>query len=142
MIKLAKALQSQANALRARRRARDGLPAQSGADSHGPQRAKPTWSTDLVLVCDECEDSFKGGVDGKGMLMSQYLEQAMIREGLRSELRVVRCACIDLCPGRGIALMCASDADLERPIRVFRHGDDPETVVGWLRGHAERSRDH
>jgi hypothetical protein len=94
-----------------------------------PIRAAPDW-TDVVFVCAEC--THRGDDDELGSLR-KWLKRELKSRGLKKQLRVVDCSCLDLCPKRGVVLARGSELAADRKkLRVHRSGDDPQALIDWL----------
>lgn len=106
-------------------------------ESRGLTRAKPSWDGELVLVCRRCQKDLRRGVDGRGTKLSDWLPGALKRAGAGGACTVIECGCFDLCPKRGVALMRLGEANSAKPLRVYREGEDPATVVDWLLSRSE-----
>jgi hypothetical protein len=94
----------------------------------GPTRAAASWD-ELLLVCRKCAKRQSHARDG--LPLRKVLKQAL--KGAAPRMRVVECACLDLCPKDGVTLALGSELGDARKLRVLRNGDDVQRVVDWLR---------
>lgn len=94
-----------------------------------PIRAAASWD-DVLFVCSKCMKRQKG--DGSGSSLRKQLKQALKSHGEGKRVRVVACACLDLCPKHGVTLARGSELGDAKKLWVVRRGDDPKMVVDWL----------
>ena len=97
-----------------------------------PTSARAGWD-ELLLVCKKClrRQGRDARVDGEDF--EDWLKRETRALG-KDRLRMSKCACLDLCPKRGVVLARGSELASGKPLRVVRNGDDPETLRRWLRG--------
>ena len=98
-----------------------------------PIRAAAQWD-ELVLVCGDC---MRRSQDDALSSLRKWLKRRLKALGLNKRLRVVECACLNLCPRRGVVLARGGElAGSRKKLRVRRQGDDPQHLVDWLAGPA------
>lgn len=81
----------------------------------------------VVLVCRKCTRKLDGGFGKKGKhALADVLEDALHDVGRRREVRVVETDCLDICPKRAVAVVCAA-----RPSEVLTvpEGADPADLL-------------
>ena len=95
-----------------------------------PIRAAPDWD-DVVFVCAEC---MRRGDDDEALgSLRKWIKRELKSRGLKKQLRIVECSCLDLCPKRGVVLARGSELATDRKkLRVHRSGDDPQALIDWL----------
>lgn len=94
-----------------------------------PVRAAAGWDN-VVFVCRKCMKRQKGEIEGPSL--RKQLKSALKSRGAGKRLRIVECACLDLCPKHGVTLARGSELGDAKKLRVVRNGDDPQRVVDWL----------
>jgi hypothetical protein len=106
------------------------LPA--GSEQRRLTPAKPTWEQDVIFICRKCDRKNKRIVEGQS-LMKWLRKHARQLRG-RDAFQFVEVDCFDLCPKRGVVLARGRELGDDKPLRVFRRGDDPRRLLIWLGG--------
>jgi predicted metal-binding protein len=104
-----------------------------------PTAAKAPWD-DLLLVCRECLKRQGRDASIKGEALDDWLERQLKKGALEDvgRLQVAKCACLDLCPKRGVTLALGSEMGGDKPLHVFRNADDPQRLIAWIGSRAGR----